>query len=82
MVFKSVIFTLFSDATQEKFWLHWQSAEHTEQRDVGNLMQTGSSQREKQAGDNGGSLPLPQECGHTRFSTAVSTLLFFPRVSS
>jgi len=37
---QSMVFTLFSDAAQEKFWLHWQSAEHTEQRDVANLTQT------------------------------------------
>jgi len=73
---------LFSDAAQEKFWLHWQSAEHTAKRDVASLTQTESSLREKQAGGNDGSLPLPQQCGHTRCSTAVSTLLFFPRVSS
>jgi hypothetical protein len=73
---------LFSDAAQEKFWLHWQSAEHTEKRDVASLTHTESSLREKQAGGNDGSLPLLQEYGHTRCSTAVSTLLFFPRVSS
>jgi len=73
---------LFSDAAQEEFWLHWQSAAHTEKRDVASLTQTESLLREKQAGGNDGSLPLPQECGHIRCSTAVSKLLFFPRVSN
>jgi len=73
---------LFSDAAQEKFWLHWQSAEHTEKRDVASLTQTESLLREKQAVGNDVSLPLPQECGHTRCSIAVSTLLFFRRASS
>jgi hypothetical protein len=76
------IFGLFSDAAQEKVWLHWQSAEHTEKRDVASLTHTESSLREKPAEGNDGNLPLPQECGHTRCSIAVSTLLFFLQVSS
>jgi hypothetical protein len=52
---------LFSDAAQEKFWLHWQSAEHTEKRDVASLTHTESLLREKQAGGNDGSLPLQAE---------------------
>jgi hypothetical protein len=73
---------LFFDAAQEKFWLLWQSAEHIRKRDVPILTKTQSSPREKQAGGNDGSLPLPQGCGHTRRSIEVSTRLFFRRVSS
>jgi hypothetical protein len=65
---------LFFDAAQEKFWLLWQSAEHTRKRDVPILTRTESSLRERKAGGNDGSLPPPQERGHTRRSTGVSTL--------
>jgi hypothetical protein len=82
--FKSWIldFRLFFDAAQEKFWLLWQSAEHTGKPDVPNLTKTESSPRERQAGGNNGSLPPPQGCGLSRCSTGVSTLLFFRWVSS